>query len=64
VTTWQLAEAKARLSELIERSRKEGPPEITRHGRRVAVVVAADTWDRRVARRGSACPRPRRRPWR
>lgn len=51
--TWSIAEAKARLSNVIERACAEGPQDITRHGRRMAVVVAAEEWDRRSARKGS-----------
>jgi prevent-host-death family protein len=50
---WPVAEAKARFSEVIERARAEGPQEVTRNGRKVAVVVAADEWDRRSSRKGN-----------
>ncbi|MDH4450953.1 MAG: type II toxin-antitoxin system prevent-host-death family antitoxin [Rhodoferax sp.] len=40
--TWQVQEAKNRFSEMIERAQSEGPQIITRHGRVVAKVVAAD----------------------
>lgn len=53
MATWKVGEAKARFSELIELSRSEGPQEISRHGRRVAVLVSAEVWDQRMARRGS-----------
>jgi prevent-host-death family protein len=53
LATWKVGEAKARFSELVELSRTEGPQDISRHGRRVAVVVAAEVWDQRMARRGS-----------
>jgi prevent-host-death family protein len=39
MSTWQLQEAKNRLSELIERALSEGPQVITRHGVEVAVVM-------------------------
>lgn len=39
MTTWQLHEAKNRLSELIDRALTEGPQVITRHGTEVAVVM-------------------------
>jgi prevent-host-death family protein len=38
--TWPLAEAKAKLSEIIERAGTSGPQLITKHGRRVAQVTA------------------------
>jgi prevent-host-death family protein len=53
MTSWKVAEAKARSSELIERAPREGAQEITRHGRRMVVVVSATEWDRRGHRRGT-----------
>lgn len=43
---WSVAEAKAKLSELIDKARNQGPQAITRHGNRAVVVVDADMWDR------------------
>jgi prevent-host-death family protein len=39
MTSWQLQEAKNKLSELIDRALAEGPQVITRHGVEVAVVM-------------------------
>ena len=39
---WQVQDAKARLSELIERARNEGPQTITRHGTQRAVVLSIE----------------------
>ena len=39
MVTWQLQEAKNKLSELIDRALSEGPQVITRHGVRVVVVI-------------------------
>jgi prevent-host-death family protein len=50
---WPLAEAKARLSELIDTVEREGPQVISKHGREVAVVVAIDEWRRKSQRKGS-----------
>jgi prevent-host-death family protein len=50
--TWSVAEAKARLSEVIERATR-GPQTITRNGRIAAVVVGADEWDRKTRRTGN-----------
>jgi len=50
---WTVAEAKARLSELIEQARSKGPQTITRHGRTAAVVVSAEEWDRKSKRAGN-----------
>ena len=38
--TWQLQEAKARLSELVKRAATEGPQEITVRGETAAFVVS------------------------
>jgi prevent-host-death family protein len=51
--TWTVAEAKARLSELIERAKSQGPQTITRHGREAVVVVAAEEWERKTGRKGT-----------
>ena len=40
MTKWQVQEAKAHLSELIEEADKEGPQIITRHGSEQAVVLS------------------------
>ena len=53
MASWKVAEAKARLSELIDKALHEGAQEITRHGRRAVVVVAAKEWDRRATRQES-----------
>ncbi len=50
---WTVAEAKAKFSEVIERAQSDGPQTITRKGRKAAVVVAADEWERKTRRRGS-----------
>jgi len=50
---WTVARAKAKLSELIENARTRGPQTITRNGRRTAVIVGAEEWDRRTKRSGS-----------
>ena len=50
--TWTLANAKARLSEVIERA-QTGPQVITRHGKPNAVIVSAEEWERKTARKGT-----------
>ncbi|WP_198683569.1 type II toxin-antitoxin system Phd/YefM family antitoxin [Peristeroidobacter agariperforans] len=50
---WTVAEAKAKLSEVIEHAQKEGPQVITRNGRRAVVVVDAAEWERRTKRSGN-----------
>lgn len=51
--TWSVAEAKARLSELLETVGRDGPQTISRRGRPVAVVVSLDEWERRKRRQGT-----------
>jgi prevent-host-death family protein len=51
--TWTVAEAKAKLSEVIERARAGGPQTITRNGRTAVVVVAAEEWERKTKRIGN-----------
>lgn len=48
---WQVQEAKARFSELV-RSADSGPQTITVHGRRAAVMLSADDYDRLKDKRG------------
>jgi prevent-host-death family protein len=53
--SWTVAQAKARLSEVIEKARHDGPQAITRHGKSAVVVVDAGLWERlkRRQERGS-----------
>lgn len=51
--SWTVAEAKSRFSEIVERARSKGPQVITRHGRKAAVVVSADEWERKTKRSGN-----------
>ena len=51
--TWTVAEAKAKLSEVIDKAETDGPQTITRNGRTTAVVVAATEWERKTRRKGS-----------
>jgi prevent-host-death family protein len=44
MATWQLQEAKARLSEVIEKAKKSGPQIITQRGVKSVVVVPFDEW--------------------
>lgn len=44
--TWQLQEAKNRLSEVVRKARSEGPQIITLHGAAAAVVVSAQDYGR------------------
>lgn len=41
MTRWQVQEAKAHLSELIEKAKSEGPQVITKHGSDQVVVISS-----------------------
>ena len=49
---WTVANAKARLSELIERAQNE-PQLITRNGTPSVIMVSVEEWNRKTARKGS-----------
>ena len=46
MSSWQLQDAKARLSELVKRAAQEGPQHITLHGEPAAVVLSEDDYQR------------------
>jgi antitoxin Phd len=43
---WQLQKAKNQFSELIEKALTEGPQEITKHGKKTAVILSIDEYRR------------------
>lgn len=45
-TTWTVAQAKAKLSEVIDKARHQGPQLVTRNGKGAVVIVDAGQWDR------------------
>jgi antitoxin Phd len=47
---WQVQDAKAHLSELIDRAGKEGPQTITRHGAERAVLLSIEDYRKLTAR--------------
>jgi prevent-host-death family protein len=47
--SWQVQQAKARLSEAIERARSEGPQTTIRHGAERAVVLSIEDYRALVA---------------
>jgi len=49
---WTVADAKARLSEVIQRAQGE-PQTITRNGKPSVVVVSIEEWARKTTRKGS-----------
>jgi antitoxin Phd len=53
MNTWQLQEAKARLSEVIKKAAKEGPQSITVHGESTAVIISQEEYERLKHPRGS-----------
>ena len=50
---WSVADAKARLSELLDRAINNGPQAITRRGREIAIVVSIEEWHKKNSRSGS-----------
>ena len=53
--TWTVAQAKAKLSEVIDKARHKGPQLVTRNGKGAVVVVDAAEWERiqKRSKRGS-----------
>ena len=43
--TWQLQEAKARLSEVIKQARTDGPQTITMRGEPTAVIISREDYE-------------------
>lgn len=46
MSSWQLQDAKARLSELVKKAAQEGPQRITLHGAPAAVVLSEKDYQR------------------
>jgi len=63
-TPWQLQEAKNKLSQVVEQAMQEGPQEITRHGKKAAVVLSVKDYRRLKARKGTLVDFFRRSPLR
>jgi prevent-host-death family protein len=53
MSKWQVHDAKARFSELVERAVREGPQVIARRGTERAVLLSIDEYRRLVAARPS-----------
>ena len=53
VGAWSVADAKARLSELLDQAISDGPQAITRRGREIAIVVSVEEWHKKSRRTGS-----------
>jgi len=60
--TWQIQEAKARLSSVLRSAEQDGPQEITHHGRSVAVLLSRADYDRLTGNRQSLVEFMRRSP--
>jgi prevent-host-death family protein len=52
-STWTVAEAKAKFSEVLQRAENEGPQKITRRGAEAVVVVSKKEWERKTKRKGT-----------
>jgi antitoxin Phd len=52
--SWQVQDAKARFSELLEASLKEGPQLVTKRGQEAAVLVPIREWRRLQSRTRSS----------
>ena len=53
IDTWTVAEAKAKFSEVIDRSASQGPQTVTRNGRAAAIIVSPEEWERKTRRTGN-----------
>jgi antitoxin Phd len=56
--TWKVYDAKARFSELLDASLKEGPQVVTRRGVETAVLVSIDEWTQLQNRAHPLIPDP------
>lgn len=59
--TWQMQEAKARMSEMVKRAQSQ-PQNITLHGKSVAVLTSRETFDRLSQNQNSLVDFMRRSP--
>ena len=50
---WQLQEAKNKFSEVVDQALKNGPQEITRHGKKTAVILSMKDYRNLLGRKGS-----------
>jgi prevent-host-death family protein len=60
---WQLQEAKAKLSDLVKATERDGPQEITVRGKITAVVLSRAAYERLMGRRGSLVEFMRKSPF-
>jgi prevent-host-death family protein len=52
VRIWQLKDARANFSTLVDKAMSDGPQIVTRNGKKAVVVVSIEEWMRREHRRG------------
>ena len=52
VRIWQLKDARANFSTLVDKAISDGPQMVTRNGKKAVVVVSIEEWMRRERRRG------------
>ncbi|WID95602.1 type II toxin-antitoxin system Phd/YefM family antitoxin [Bosea vestrisii] len=52
-TSWSVANAKARFSELIDKAKSEGPQTVTRNGKPTVMLVSVEEWEKRTAPKGT-----------
>ncbi len=50
---WQLQEAKNKFSEVVDQALKNGPQEITRHGKKTAVLLSMKDYRALLGRKGN-----------
>lgn len=60
--TWQVQDAKNKFSEVIERAITDGPQEITKHGKKTAVLLSIGEYRKLKRRKGSLSDFFRRSP--
>ena len=52
VRTWQLTDARAAFSTLVDKAINDGPQIVTRNGKKAVVVMSMEEWMRRERRHG------------
>ncbi|MBB5064622.1 type II toxin-antitoxin system Phd/YefM family antitoxin [Granulicella mallensis] len=60
MASWQLQEAKAKFSEVIDTAEKKGPQIVTRHGVETAVIVPINQWKQLLKNQNSLANRDER----
>jgi len=63
MTSWQLQDVKARLSEVIKSAKTEGPQEVTVRGQPSAVILSMEAYEAMKKQRPDFCSLMRSSPW-